>query len=308
MSTFNKFRPQFSRNVSPNTTFQPYGSSNYLDGTQEFLRSNSIIARLSFLLLILFIFIILLRLGIALLGWIFSPSGTPTLINGMIDSKEMHIISQDPNVGGSIPIIRSENERAGIEFTWSVWVYINNLTYKNGQYRHVFHKGDDHIITNQTNNSRNGIVSPNNAPGLYIGPNTNTITVVMNTFENITEEVTIDNIPIKKWMNVIIRCNGNILDIFINGSLARRHILKSVPKQNYGDVFVSMNGGFDGYTSDLKYFNYAIGTDKIQQVLGKGPNLVLISGSDAVSQYSSQKDNPYLGLRWYFSNNSSNVV
>ena len=304
MSTFNRFRPPFSRNVYQANTFQPYGSNNYLDGNQDFLNSNSIIARISFLLLILFIFIVALRLGIALLGWIFSPSKTPTLIDGMIDSKEMHIISQDPNVKDSIPIIRSDNESGGIEFTWSVWVYINNLTYKNGQYRHVFHKGDDHIITNQSNNNLNGMVSPNNAPGLYIGPNTNSITVVKNSFENVTEEVTIDNIPIKKWMNIILRCNGNILDVFINGSLARRHILKSVPKQNYGDVFVSMNGGFDGNTSDLKYFNYAIGTDKIQQLLGKGPNLVLISGSES----KSQKYNPYLGLRWYFNNNSSNVA
>lgn len=299
-SIFNRFRPQINR-PTYQPTFQPYGSSSYLDGTRDFLKSNSIIAKLSFLLLVLFLFILALRLGIILLGWIFTPSKSPVLIDGMIDAKEMNIISQDPNVDSNIPIIRSKNEKGGIEFTWSVWIYINNLTYKNGQYRHVFHKGNDKVMTSSSSTDKNGMISPNNAPGLYIGPNTNTITIVMNTFENITEEITIDNIPIKKWMNVIIRCNGNILDVFINGTLARRHLFKSVPKQNYGDVYVSMNGGFDGYTSDLRYFDNAISTSKVQDILGKGPNLVLKSNNDA-TKYSSQKGSPYLAQQWYFNN------
>jgi hypothetical protein len=295
----NRFRPPIQNN--PLNTFQPYGSNNYLAGTQDFLKSNSIIAKISFLLLVLFLFMLALRLGIALLGWIFNPSISPTLIDGMIDSKEMHIISQNPETKGNIPILRSKNEQGGIEFTWSVWVYINNLTYKNGQYRHIFHKGNDKL---ESESSRNGMITPNNAPGLYIGPNTNNLVVVMNTFENVTEEITIDNIPIKKWVNVILRCNGNILDIFVNGTLTRRHILNSVPKQNYGDVYISMNGGFDGNTSNLKYFGYAIGTNNIQQIMRAGPNLTMIS--DTLTPSSSGTN--YLALRWHFSDsNAANV-
>jgi hypothetical protein len=303
MNKVRQNKPQFGQtSYGTSGAFEPYGSTNYVSGNRDFLRSNSIIARLAFLLLILFLFIIALRLGISFLGWLFSPSKEPTLIDGMIDSKEMQVITQDPNVKGNIPILRSNNEIGGIEFTWSVWVYINNLTYKDGQYRHIFHKGDERLISKDDN--RLGMVYPNNAPGLYIGPNTNTIVIIMNTFENITEEITIDNIPIKKWVNVIIRCNGNILDIFINGTLTRRHILKSVPKQNYGDVFVSMNGGFDGYTSNLKYFDYAIGTNKIQQIMKNGPNLKMKSDS-----VKSLKDPQYLALRWYFTeSNTANIV
>jgi hypothetical protein len=281
--------------------FQPYGSTNYINGSSDFLRSNSIIARIAFLILAIFIFVVVLRLGIILLSWAFSPSKSPTLIDGMIDAKEMHIISQDPNNKGNIPIIRSDNERGGIEFTWSTWIYINDLTYKSGQYRHIFHKGNDRI---NYENENAGMVFPNNAPGLYIGPNKNELVVVMNTFKNITEQISIDNIPVKKWVNVIIRCNGNILDTFINGTLTRRHILKSVAKQNYGDVYISMNGGFDGYTSHLKYYDYAIGTSKVQDIIRGGPNLKM--KSDNLTQ---SKNPQYLAMRWYFSDaNSSNVV
>lgn len=284
------------------SAFAPYGSTNYVEGSKEFLRSNSIVARLAFLLLVLFLFIIALRLGITLLAWIFSPTKSPMLIDGMIDSKEMNIISQDPNVKGNIPILRSDNKKGGIEFSWSVWIYINDLTYKDGQYRHIFHKGNDSINLSK---QPVGMAFPNNAPGLYIGPNKNTLVVVMNTFENITEEITIDNIPIKKWINIVIRCDGNVLDIFINGTLTRRHILKSVPKQNYGDVYLSMNGGFDGYTSNLRYFNHAIGLNKIQDTLRSGPNLKI--KSDNVSSGKSKPQ--YLALRWYFTEaNSDNNV
>lgn len=292
---FSQYQP------STSGPFAAYGSTNYVTGTKDFLRSNSIIARFSFLLLVIFLFVVALRLGIMLLGWIFSPTKSPVLIDGMIDGKEMNIISQDPNIKGNIPILRSDNKKGGIEFTWSVWVYINDLTYKDGQYRHVFHKGDDNInVTNQPT----GMAFPNNAPGLYLGPKSNTIIVVMNTFENITEEITIDNIPVKKWVNIIIRCDSNILDIFVNGTLTRRHILKSVPKQNFGDVYLSMNGGFDGFTSNLRYFNHAIGTSKVQDVLKEGPNLTLVGG--AGSDLTSKQSKQYLALRWYFTDANSN--
>ena len=54
-----------------------------------------------------------------------------------------------------------------------------------------------------------------------------------------------------KWVNVIVRVIQHQVDVYINGNLAKRHILKGVPKQNYGDVYVSLNGGFSGKTSEV---------------------------------------------------------
>lgn len=295
--SFIKNIPSYSfQNINRNNdSFSSFSSNNYIKATKDFLESNSIIAKLAFLLLILFIFISLLRLGINFLSLLFSPSPTPTLINGMINGKAMTIISQDPSTPGNIQILRSNDRNDGIEFTWSVWININDLTYKQGQYRHIFHKGNDKI--NNTDSSNKGMITPNNAPGLYIAPNTNTLVIVMNTFDNISEEILIDNIPMKKWINVIIRCQGNIFDIFINGTLARRHLFKSVPKQNYGDVFVAMNGGFDGYISLLKYYNKAIGIGEIQSIINTGPNL-------NIKEEDLNASKPqYLSQRWYFNDN-----
>ena len=257
-------------------------------GDRDFMSSNTLVAKFSFFLLVLFIFIILLRLGISFLGWLLAPSKTPKLINGMIDAKNMMVFPQDPNSSNAVTIKRSVNSTSGVEFTWSVWVFIDNLQYLSGQYRHIFHKGNDQL-------SNTGLNFPNNAPGLYISPNTNALVVIMNTFNDINEEVVIPNIPINKWMNVIIRCQNDKLDIYINGTITKSIQLKGVPKQNYGDVFVAMNGGFDGYISNLWYYNYALGTTAISNLVNSGPNLKMTGSSSFANKMSK-----YLSLRWYF--------
>lgn len=267
-----------------------FASNQYVSGTKEFLSSNSIVAKFAFLLLVLFVFITLLRLGSAFLGWLLGPSGSPRLIKGMIDAKQMVTIPQNPSSHGAIPILRSKNERDGIEFTWSCWIYINDLTYKEGQYRHIFHKGNDDI---KFQGDKVGMNFPDNGPGVYLGPKENTLVIVMNTFDNINEEIVIEDIPVKKWVNVILQCDGQNLDVYINGTLSRRHMFNGVPKQNYGDVFVAMNGGFDGYISELQYFNKDIGLAKILSIVNSGPNLKMNESN--LSQSMPQ----YLSTRWF---------
>jgi len=264
----------------------------FSDGTKEFLESNSLISRIAFILLVLFLFVILLRLGITILGWFYnSANGSPKLINGMVDAKQLLIIPQDPTTSGAVTINRSVNANQGIEFTWSVWIYIDNLTYNSNIYKCVFYKGNDGIQTN-------GLNFPNNAPGLYITPNTNDLLVIMNTFNVINEEILIPDVPLNKWVNVMIRCENVNLDIYINGIVTKSHVLHGVPKQNYGDVYVGMNGGFSGYVSNLWYYDYGLGISEIQRIASRGPNTTM-AGQDG----TSIKDPSYLSMRWYFYGN-----
>jgi len=282
-----------------NSGFSNFGSNKYVSGTKEFLESNSIVAKFAFLLLVLILFVFALRLGTSILNYIFSPSPNPILINGMIDAKQMMVIPQDPSTNGAVPIMRSQNARDGLVFTWSVWVYIDDLQYRQNEYRHVFHKGNDNINTTKV---PIGMNQPNNAPGLYIAPDTNAFIIVMNTFNKINEEILIPDIPINKWINVIIRVDEqHKLDAYINGRLVKRHILGGIPKQNYGDVYLSMNGGYSGYTSCLRYFDNAIGTNQIQSIVNAGPctNLLGSNNMDSSATYP-----PYLSLRWYFAGNN----
>lgn len=65
------------------STFNQFNTNKYISSTQDFLDSNSLVAQVAFLLLVLFVFIVLLRLGISILGYYLSPSNSPKLINGM---------------------------------------------------------------------------------------------------------------------------------------------------------------------------------------------------------------------------------
>jgi hypothetical protein len=273
---------------------KPFSSNKYLDGNSDFLQSNSLVAKFAFLILALILFVVALRLGSGFLAWLFAPSASPILINGMINATQMMIIPQDPKISGAIPILRSVNNTDGLEFTWSVWIYVDNFGYREHDYKHIFHKGNDGInVTTQPT----GMNYPNNGPGLYITPNTNNLAVVMSTFEDPTEEIIVKDLPLNKWVCIIIRVSKqHQLDVYINGVLAKRHLLKSVPKQNYGDVFASMNGGFAGYTSALRYFNSALGTSQIQSIVDQGPNEKMLNGSDM-----NQSKPQYLSSRWYFS-------
>jgi hypothetical protein len=274
--------------MSSNGTFNSFSTNTGTFGTREFLESNSLVAKFAFFILVFIIFIILLRFGIYIMGWAFKPSKSPHLINGMVDATQMLIYPQDPSSNGAVTINRSINANQGLEFSWSVWIFISNLQTNSGVYKHIFSKGNSNLNTN-------GVISPNNAPGLYIAPDTNALVVMMNTYNVINEEIVIPDIPINKWVNVIIRCQGTKLDVYINGTITRSINLVGVPKQNYGDVYVAMNGGFNGYISNLWYYNYSLGTAAIQKIIANGPNTKMI-GSTGINDASRD----YLSLRWFF--------
>ena len=281
-------------NTGSGSTFNQFtGTTSYVNATQDFLNSNSIVAQIAFLLLVCFGFIILLRLGITVLGYFLAPTGTPKLIDGMVDAKQLIVIPQDPDSEGSVTISRSVNATEGIEFTWSVWIYIDDLTYNTGRYRCIFYKGNDYAKNPDAETQ--GLNFPNNSPGLYIAPNTNDLVIMMNTFNVINEEITVNDIPLNKWVNVIIRCENNTLDVYINGSIIKSHHLHGVPKQNYGDVYVAANGGFSGNISNLWYYNYALGVTEIAKIAGDGPNTYM-KGENSLNL----KNNNYLSLRWFF--------
>jgi len=282
----NSAKPQSSSPWNPFSDTAGRGS-----GVKDFLNSSSLIARFSFVMLVLLVFIIVLKILMTILKRILTHiNNNPILIDGMVDAKTSIIIPQNPSSNGSITINRSINTPNGIEFTWSVWIFINEIT-NDGMYKHIFSKGNNLDV------AKNGLYFPNNAPGMYISPNTNNLFILMNTYDNIQEEITVNDIPIAKWVNVILRCRNKTLDVYINGTITKSINLSGVPKQNYGDVFVAMNGGFNGNISDLRYYDYAIGLNEISGLSTMGPNLT-ISTSNSASFLLRSAD--YLSLRWYF--------
>ena len=273
------------------STLGQFNNSKFVRGTKSFLSSNSLVAKIVFLILVVICFVLLIRWGSQILTWIMAPRRSPKLISGMKQGYVAKVVPQDPAIPGSIPVMRSTNQRQGLEFTYTCWLFINHLQ-KTGTRKHIFHKGSAH-----TEGSDNGTFFPNNAPGVYIHPTRNTLVIVMNTFNNIVEEVEVNDIPLNKWILLAIRVEDNKMDVYINGTIVLRHVFKSVPKQNYGDVYINMNSGFNGLMSDLWYHDRALSGTEIEQIVEAGPDLTMDDSTNVFPHY--------LSLNWFFQNDQA---
>ena len=68
----------------------------------------------------------------------------------------------------------------------------------------------------------------------------------------------IDNIPIQKWVNIIISLYGRTLDTYLDGKLVRTCVVSGVPSvDNTANISVTPGGGFSGWTTIFKYWSEA---------------------------------------------------
>ena len=114
----------------------------------------------------------------------------------------------------------------------------------------------------------------------------------MNTYDKISEYVDIDNIPIRKWIHLSIVVKQRTLSIYFNGKLKELVEFKSLPKQNFGDVWVNMYGGFDGYLSNLRYYRYSLPFEEIESIVASGPSGNVCGDTGELP--------PYLDDNWWY--------
>lgn len=277
------------------------GSNRFTIFAQEFAEKNSTVSKFIFILFIIILFGLLIRVGVYIISLFTLPNKNPIVVNGMLPTNSLNKLQVNPSAANSKPILRSVNENQGMEFTWSTWIYIDNASSgNNNNPKRIFSKGGD---------SATGNAFAMNSPGLYLydgtTSNTNALTIVMSTFDDngtfstsgSVEQIVIKNIPIQKWVNVMIRVQNRTIDIYINGVLSTRDNLNQVIKQNYGDIFVGDDAnGMNGFISSLRYFDHAIGNMKIQEIIQQGPNLKMIGDQ------TQETTPPYLATRWYMDN------
>lgn len=203
---------------------------------------------------------------------------SPYLISGITDGTVAQQFS-------SYQIPPPTDSAYGIEFTYSFWTFIKDTNFANNSstcssgggvppLKHIFHKGsNDYIPSGSSSQSNNEVYYPLlQTPGVWLYPNTNKLNIRFNTYQNTVETADVGNIPLNMWVNIIIIMIGNSVDIYVNGNLKRRVKLSGVPKINYGNLYTSNWGGFQGYLSNLRYFNYAIQPYLVDQIFNSGPS------------------------------------
>ena len=227
-----------------------------------------------------------------------------TLMDFTAAAEDMSlIIHQDSSkYTDAKPIGLSMNERTGIEFAYSFYLYVNPATFTGEKsFKHVFHKGY-------------ALPWPLMAPGVFLHSDTNTMRVVMNTYKNPYTFADVKNIPVQKWFHVVLNSYKGGLDIFVNGNLANRITFdNTIPYQNFQDVIIFSNasvnslrgssipalnsedfqlaGAFKGYLSNLTYARYALSVNEIQRLL--------VAGASSKLKQKQMDKPPYMADDWW---------
>jgi hypothetical protein len=277
---------------------------NIANASPSFLDSNGIIAKFVFLILVVIVFLLLMNLGIMMVGYYLQPPNNPYLIQGMIQGSQFVDISRDPKNPMSVTLKHSNNQKSGMEFSWSLWLNLQKNTNTKTDYSHIFSVG------NNTFDPKTGLATVENGPGVYLSNldssgnqlETANLHVVMDCIPDgiiHNQSVNVTNLPYNKWFNVVLRMNNTLLDIYINGIITSRLNFTNVPKQNYGDVLVCANGGFIGALSNLRYYDYGMNVFEIGSVVFRGPTLTAAKINQNVN--STQNGYNYLSNKWYAS-------
>jgi len=219
-----------------------------------------------------------------------------------IDDKSI-TIPQNPNIKGNNYVSPSNNERSGIEFSYTFYLNVNPSTFRQ-EYglSHIFHKGYSSQF-------------PLLAPGVYMRSDTNTMRIYMNSYKTWNNFIEVENIPIGKWVHIALVVSENAIEIYINGNLTKKLPFEGfAPYQNYQDIQcfsqrrITMKksmipsvdeNGFDvfgamkGQISRLNYFSYALCYAEIQKLMNEGPS----SKMDSV--LSTGNVPPYLDDTWW---------
>lgn len=292
-------------------------------GLQEFMESNSLVAKFAFILMVFIVFSVAVKLAIIGLSYLMLPTMSPYVLNGTANTEDMAMnISQDPAQKDSVFIARSMNEDGGLEYTWSAWFFVNQVPLEKGKWSRIFSKGGE-----GTKSTTDGIYYPNNAPGMYIrfsndinatnpdrtdaGVNVSLMAVVDvsgkgdnggdKKKENLHEQLITTDIPMKNWVNAVIRVTNNVIDLYINGRLAQRRKTPGIPLQNYGKVNIGEDKAkhrFSGYISTIQYFNYSIGSNKIKSIVDEGPIMKMITSAGGDTN-ATKNVGSYLSNHWY---------
>lgn len=223
------------------------------------------------------------------------------LIPNTCTTDNMKSFPQNPKQNTEYQLQVSDNERTGIEFTYSFYLNVNPSTF-NDQYGllHIFHKG----YTSQF---------PLLAPGVYMRSDKNTLRVYMNTFKTWNNYLEVDNFPLNKWVHVALVCKNDAFEIYVNGNLSKKKSFEGyVPYQNFQDLVcfckrrivkkieiddtkppeLNIFGRMEGMMSRLTYFNYALCYAEIQKEMDRGPSSKM--DDSAVADIP-----PYLADTWW---------
>ena len=194
--------------------------------------------------------IVLVLLLIILIRWFI---GDKTKLVGLTDGKKV------------TKILASDLAQSNASnYAYSVWFYIDDWSYRYGEPKIILGRLDTEL---------------NPSPSIVLGAIENNLKVETTVYPSAQSTATsasthtcnVDNVPVQKWVNVIVSLYGRTMDIYIDGKLVRTCVLPGVAKiANDAPVYVTPQGGFSGYTSNIHYYANSLNPQEAYNIYRSG--------------------------------------
>lgn len=215
--------------------------------------------------------IIIVVLIFMLLRYIFSD---PYTLQNIQDGKSTSTISASSLAtnGTGVP---------STNFAYSVWFYVNDWNYRYGEPKVIF--GRMGSKSGSTSGSINGISGLDPCPAVVLDAVENNVSISLGCYPGIDQQPTtpggntvvhtcsVSNVPIQKWVNLILSVYGRTMDIYIDGKLVRTCLLPGIASvNNNADIYVTPGGGFNGWTSKLQYYPNSLNPQEAWNIYSNG--------------------------------------
>lgn len=167
-------------------------------------------------------------------------------------------------------------------FTFSIWFYINNWNYNYDQDKIIYAR----LVSSSLASALGGegscpdydtMKQANPSPMVALTRFTNDLEITMSTYSNdgsattTPTNVRVANVPLQKWVNLLISIYGRTLDIYLDGKLIKTVVLPntvSVPSNE--NMYITPCGGFNGWTSNFQYFPHAFNPQQAWNIYRAG--------------------------------------
>lgn len=218
--------------------------------------------------------IIIVVLIFMLLRYIFSD---PYTLQDIQDGKSTSTISASSLAtnGTGVP---------STNFAYSVWFYVNDWNYRYGEPKVIF--GRMGAKSGAQGGSISGISGLDPCPAVVLDAVENNVSISLGCYPGINEEPTtpggntvvhtcsVSNVPIQKWVNLLLSVYGRTMDIYIDGKLVRTCLLPGIASvNNNADIYVTPGGGFNGWTANLQYYPNSLNPQEAWNIYSRGYSL-----------------------------------
>lgn len=166
-------------------------------------------------------------------------------------------------------------------FAYSIWFYINDFNYRYGSPKVIF--GRMGAPSGSGIGSIDNVSGLDPCPAVVLGAVQNNIDVYLGCYPGLNQKPTntggksivhkcsVANVPVQKWVNLVISVYGRSMDIYIDGKLVRTCLLPGIANvNNNSNVYVTPAGGFNGWTSKFQYYPNSLNPQEVYNIYTRG--------------------------------------